>query len=86
MLDATTIPNEVLPNETERIVRVDLRDRANPRRAYDLDLADTFWQLEARGDRIYVLESVVQPPPSRCGNGGRTLGWEGGCRMPTAMR
>lgn len=69
-IDATGVPDGPVSQGSTRLVRVDLADSTRPRQAFDMELATGFWQFEARGDRIFVLEQLTAPvaPMPICGS------------------
>lgn len=85
-LDGPSVPSAPLPTAQVRLVRIDLADRSTPRRLFDVDVVEEFWQLEARGDRVFLLEQVVEDPPLTCYSGAQVLIGNESCPMPTGMR
>lgn len=60
-LVTNAIPTEQVPQQVQRIVRVDLSDPTTPVRMAQFDLGGAFWDLKQQGDRYFALTQVYAP-------------------------
>lgn len=65
-IDSTTVPEELVPAATPRLVLVDLSDPASPRRLDSVDLPGDIWEIEERNGAIVVLQEVREQLELSC--------------------